>query len=197
MAKNFFIIGMRRSGTSILRDLLIKHPEIKGIEFEPHPLWNAVDLLHFKRYANYPDVRETIKAFAKGGKGGGWYGAKFALNPGVKAMEWIWLPKTFPEARIIFIVRDMQQTYKSYCREDRDAVRGIVPEEIYIPFWKFIIEGFNRYLSSNPEKASLVNYEALVKNADRQLEKVWACLGIKRQNGFNKYMRVPRNWGLG
>jgi len=194
MFKNFFIVGMRRSGTSVLRKLLMKHPQIGDIEFEPHPLWNAVDLLHFRRWRDYPGVHKTIQEFRDKGRGDGWHGAKFALNPGVKAMEWVWLPKIFPEAKIIFIIRNPTETYKSYYKQDKNVVRGYVPERIYTDFWNIIVEGFNGYLLSNPRKACSIVYESLIKKADEELEKIWALFEIEKRSGFQKYIRKPENW---
>ena len=195
MSKLFFIIGLRRSGTSILRELLLKHSQIKDIEFEPHPLWNAVDLNHFTRFKDLPYVRSTIEKFRKQGEGDKWYGAKFALNPGVKAMEWVWLDKTFPEAKFIFIYRNLKDTFKSYYKQDKDAVRGYVPEEIYHPFANLIHKTFIDRFSPFDNREQPILYESLIKNPDEELKKIWWLLGISPMTGFNKYMRKPENWG--
>ena len=60
MPKLFFIIGLRRSGTSILRTLMLRHPDIGGIEFEPHDLWNAIELKHFPRLMESVYTREWV-----------------------------------------------------------------------------------------------------------------------------------------
>lgn len=181
---------MRRSGTSILRSLLMNHPDIKDIEFEPHPLWNAIDLHHFDRFKTLPYVLETIEKFRSEGSGDKWHGAKFALNPGVKAMEWVWLPRVFPEAKFIFIVRNREDTYASYHNEDKDKLRGCIPERIYTPFFHFIVNTFK-----HPESA-MVNYDDLFGNGDAELENVWDLLGIKHLNGLGKYLRTPNNWSV-
>lgn len=186
--KLFFIIGMRRSGTSILRSLLMNHPEINDIEFEPHPLWNAVDLSHFPRFELLPYVKETISEFKGKGSGEKWHGAKFALNPGVKAMEWVWLPQVFPEAKFVFILRDRGDTYKSYYKEDCDKLRGYIPERIYNPFFDFIVNTFHHSQSVK------ISFEGLVKNADVELEKACDLLEIKRLVGAYKFMETPNNW---
>lgn len=184
---------MRRSGTSILRTLLLKHPEISGIEFEPHPLWNAVDLAHFKRYENYPGVQETIKEFKTKGEIGGWYGAKFALNPGVKAFEWAWLPKTFPGAKFVFITRDHEARWQSYYREDKDAVRGYIPKHLYFPLSELIEQGFRDFHSKNGGKCCFVQFERLLRNADEELEETWGVFGVSALKGLNGLMRKPHH----
>lgn len=191
MNKLFFVIGMRRSGTSILRTLLEKHPKIAKVDFEPHPLWNAVDLAHFKRFENYPGVQETIEDFRRRGDGDKWHGAKFALNPGVKAMEWVWLPKTFPGSRIIFIIRNLVDTYDSYYKQDVDSVRGVIPWSIYLPFTELIFNGFNHYAKKNPETTCFVDYEKLLENPDLELQKAWKLLRMENMGGLSQYIKTP------
>ena len=130
---NFFIIGMRRSGTSILRKLLLKHPDISDIEFEPHSLWNAVDILHFDRFQNsmrygqyYSEAKMMVKNFTWAGVQKKHYGAKFALNPGTKALEWQWLHRTFPEAKFIFIQRKCEDNWNSFKKQDAQSFRGMM-----------------------------------------------------------------------
>ena len=191
MNKLFFIIGLRRSGTSILRELMLKHKDIREIEFEPHPLWNAVDLNHFARFKNLPYVWSTIERFRKQGESlKGWYGAKFALNPGTKALEWIWLPKTFPGSKIIFIIRNLEDTWKSVYKQDKDSVRGIIDKRAYDILASNLVCAFMRH----EESACLISYEKLIENADKELEKAWNHLDISPMTGFNKYMRKPENW---
>ena len=50
----FFILGMRRSGTSILREIVASHPEVDECLFEPHDLWHAIMMDHFKRFEARP-----------------------------------------------------------------------------------------------------------------------------------------------
>jgi len=189
MNKIFFIIGMRRSGTSILRKLLLRHPKVNDIEFEPHPLWNAVDLAHFERFKDYSGVQESIGTFWAKGNGDGWHGAKFALNPGTKAMEWIWLPRTFPEAKFIFITRDHETRWQSYYKEDKNAVRGYIPKHLYFPLSELIEQGFRDFYSKNEKKCCFVQYERLLDNAEEELKEAWKLFGISVINGLNGLMR--------
>ena len=54
MNKLVFIIGMRRSGTSILRKLVELHPEVERIEFEPNELLEVCERIGITRYKNIP-----------------------------------------------------------------------------------------------------------------------------------------------
>lgn len=191
MNKLFFVIGMRRSGTSILRTLLEKHPKIAKVDFEPHPLWNAVDLVHFKRFENYQGVQKTLEDFRQRGGGDEWHGAKFALNPGVKALEWVWLPKTFEGARIIFITRNPEDTYQSYFKQDYQSVRGVLPKEIYMPSWHFIVGGFRHYAAKNPDTTCFVDFDVLLEYPDEQMSKCWRLLELDHIDGISDYIKPP------
>lgn len=172
---------------------MLKHRDIEGIEFEPHPLWFAVDMNHFNRFNTIPYCQKLLTDFVERGKDG-WYGAKFALNPGVKAMEWAWLPKTFPNAKFIFIYRNSVDTYKSYYKQDKNAVRGCVPEDIYFQFFGFLKRGMDTYCSNKPKMAVSVHFENLVNDTDITMFPVWELLGIPKMTGLNKLMKKPENW---
>lgn len=193
--KNFFIIGLRRSLTSILRTLVGKHPKVKDILFEPHDLWAAVDLSHFQRMMRHPDnslwANRHINLFKNYDEK--WVGAKFALNPGTKALEWKWLPKTFPNARFIFITRDISKTWSSVFKEDKGSVRGIIHEQAYRIMAKDLIHEFHVYQSSHVVDSCIISAEELIKNADAEMMKVWATLGIEPIKGLNQYMKRPEN----
>lgn len=173
----FFIIGMRRSGTSILRQVIGSHPSIDDIWFEPHPLWYAVMLETFSRYKHLGWVREELDLFNQYADG-----AKFALNPGTQALEWKQLIKTFPEAKFIFIERDQKEVYESYYKADYDSLRGVVSkEEHYLSHARLNYQFFS-FTEQHPEKAVLISYENLCKEPDKAMEPVWKLLGINNHS---------------
>jgi hypothetical protein len=199
MNKLFFIIGLRRSGTSILRQLVMRNPGISGIEFEPHELWAAVDLNHFDRIKKKENVKRFIQTtfrffinLGERGKPYGWHGAKFALNPGVKALEWVWLDKTFPGCKFIFIQRNLKSTYNSYYNQDKQSVRGVIDSQAYFILAKKLIIDFGNYVRSNPGRACLVDYETMLNNPDAELSKVWKLLNIQPITGLKKLIRKPQ-----
>ena len=189
MNKLFFIIGLRRSGTSILRNLILKHPEVQEIKFEPYELWHAIRVSHLGRYKNDPYVKKIIEDFRYAP--GKYKGAKFALNAGIEAMTWRRLALVFPEAKFIFIVRDAEQTYKSWVEQDLNSIRGLCSKELYIGFRKQIINSF--YLLKNRENC-IINYKNLVENPDEEMKKVYQLLNIPKMTNLQKYMKKPKNW---
>jgi hypothetical protein len=194
MNKLFFVIGLRRSGTSILRQLVMRNPGISGIEFEPHDLWAAVDLSHFDRLMKNPEIRKWVKITIHPYTitRDKWHGAKFALNPGVKALEWVWLDKTFPGCKFIFIQRNLKSTYNSYYNQDKQSVRGVIDKIAYFILAEKLIINFGNYVRSNPGRACLIDYETMLDNPDAELSKVWKLLNIKPITGLKKLIRKPQ-----
>jgi len=187
----FFIIGIRRSGTSILRELMMKHPEIRSIEFEPHPLWFAVDMSHFSRFKDMPFVKDELMRFKRECSMDKWYGAKFALNPGVKGLEWKWLPKLFPEARFIFLFRGVEANWKSYKKQDKDSVRGMIPINAYRQMHSQLYESFEEYWINNPETSTVLQYERLLNKPDQGTGYAFSVLGLDPLPGMAKFIKQP------
>ena len=193
--KKFFIIGMRRSGTSILRDLISIHPEIQDIEFENHILRYALQCMRISRYKFTDWAVEEIEKFkSSNADTDKWRGVKYALNPGVFDMEWVYLNHYFPDAKFIFITRDKCQTYKSYKKLDENIMRGHAPWDCYSPFYDLMVKQFTDYNDRNPGNSCMINYENLVMDADSELKKVWDLLSLEPEITCNRMMRIPENW---
>jgi hypothetical protein len=182
--KKFFIIGMRRSGTSILRDCMrCAHDQIYDIEFETHILRYALQCMEIPRYRETLGhkgwVRDELKRFNDIAiDSGKWHGIKFALNPGVYDMEWVYLYHYFPYAKFIFIIRNKENTFSSYKKLDENIKRGHAPWDCYSPFFDLMTGQFRDYRKNNPENSCIINYEKLVIDADKELKKAWNILGI-------------------
>ena len=192
MNKLFFIVGMRRSGTSILKDLILKHSQVDKILFEPYQLWHAIRVSHLGRYRNDPYIKKIIKEFSYAP--GKYKGAKFALNAGIEAMTWRRLALVFPEAKFIFIVRDAEQTYNSWVGQDKDSVRGLCSKELYMGFREHIVNSFFDFYQKNRNKSCIIHYKELVENPDKEMKKVYKLLDIVRMGGLSKYIKKPKNW---
>ena len=193
-----FIVGIRRSGTSVLREFVDMNKSVKGIEFESHDLWAAIDLKHFPRIFRKNRIVQkfinfTIESFRNNGINKNYYGAKFALNPGVKALEWRWLYKEFPEAKFIFIRRSTQATWFSYLKQDAKSFRGMIDVDSYVNLADELNDNFYRYCSHNPNKSMVVNYETLLKDPNRMMEDVFQLLGLKRDVDYSGLIKQPEN----
>ena len=189
--KTFFVVGLRRSGTSILRQLILKNKEVGDIDFEPHEINHAASVIKISGYKSNPYYNRVISSFKSRGKFK-WYGAKIVYNPGVDAMDWIWLPSVFDETKFIFITRNAQSNYKSYFKADKNIRRGVIPKEAYIPLHKLITDSFKKFNKNNPQRACIVDYDNMLKDSDGELSKVWNLLGINKVP-VQKFIKKPQN----
>ena len=194
MNKLFFIVGMRRSGTSILRQLILKHPQVEKIAFEPYELWHSIRVSHISRYKNDPYVKKIIQDFRISYSPGKYTGAKFALNAGIEAITWRRLGLVFPEAKFIFIIRNSEDTYNSWVGQDKDSVRGLCPKELYKKFRNHIVDSFVHYEEKNLKTSHIISYEHLIENPDEEMENVYRLLDIAKMGGLSRYMKKPKNW---
>ncbi len=186
----FFIVGLRRSGTSIFRNMVLKSPNVREIMFEPHELLQAAQLLKIPRYKGSKYHMGVVQKFKNLPKNSG---AKFALNPGIDAIEWVWLHKIFPQAKFVFITRNVQSNWKSYKKADAKTLRGIIPSDIYKPFHKFMNDTFTRFSSDNPNITASVDYDKLLTDVNGELQKVWKLLKVKSPGCLKHMIRKPVN----
>lgn len=191
----FFIIGIRRSGTSILRDIILKSPDVLGIEYEPHPLWFSTMMLHFDRFNSNATWKRTVNEF-KDKRKLGLYGAKFALNPGIDALDWVWLNEAFDSPKFIFINRNIEDSYRSYMKVDKDIKRGIMPENAYFPAFHFLLASFNKFVVQNSSRSCWVSYEKMIMNPSVELAKVWSLLDIRPVKDLGKFIKRPTFWSI-
>ena len=192
MNKQLFVIGMRRSGTSILRTLLDMHPDIELL-FEPHELLFTCQSIHIPRYKRSQYHIDTLNKFKNSNKK--YFGAKIALNCGIEAMNWRWLEDKFDKPYYVFIIRKAEDTFNSWFELDKKiGVRGVVPYDMYLPWWKHINHSFYDCVKANPERAIMVSYKDMIQDADSELEKVWDMLKLKPIKNLDKYIKKPKNW---
>ena len=191
MNKLVWIIGMRRSGTSLLRELINSHPEVNTILFEPHELLFTVQSIHIKRYSNNPYHLQTMEKFNQ--DNGKWHGAKVALNAGIEAMNWKWLDEKFNKPKYIFIQRDPSHTYQSWI-DNETSKRCICSYEMYLPWYKHINNSFEEFVKNNLDRSCIINYERLVIDVNREINKAWSILGLNPINSLANKIRKPNNW---
>ena len=191
-ARIFVILGMRRSGTSIMRKIIAASPDVDTMLFEPHPLWHSVMMKHFKRFRG-PEHHKRVEAFRNSGRGGKVAGVKWALNPGIDALDFIWLERVFPEAKFVIVFRDEDDTYQSYVNLDKNARRGAVPKHIYMPMFKWLEGCLWYFVDSHKDKAIAVNYERVVEDPEKEMAKVWKLLGIRAPKDLGSMIHKPEN----
>ena len=123
----FFVIGVRRSGTTLLYNLINSSPSLTmRMKFEPHELWWACSVCRIPRYKDHRLVKEIFSCFEHSGplSDNIQAAAKFALNPGIDALGWKYLKARYPESKFVFIKRRWQETWASYQKADKNTIRG-------------------------------------------------------------------------
>ena len=142
--KLLFIIGLRASGTSILRELIEQHPGVHILDFEPHDLLYSVSTYHIARYKNSIYHRNIIEQYRR--QDTKYIGAKLAFNIGIEAGKWKFLKRYYPQAKFIFIKRNLQDNYKSWKRKDTKTLNYVLDKDVYEKFWKRINNDFKDYV---------------------------------------------------
>lgn len=192
MHKTFFILGLRRSGTSILRQIILKNPSVSNIEFEPHEIFHAVSVLKLSRYKNNKFYNNVIRNFNRQGGNNKWHGAKLVLNPGIDSLDWIWLPDRFPNSKIIFIIRNPISTYKSYTKQDAKVRRGVIGKEPYLALHKQIVNSFKDWANNNIDRSCAISYDNMLKHPNNEINKVWKLLGVPKTD-ISKLVKTPKH----
>jgi hypothetical protein len=165
---------MRRSGTTIIMNCIRSHPQIKGVECEPHDLWFAVSLYGFGKFHDLSWVRDRVDRF-----GGG---AKFALNAGNEALRWHKLYKIYPNAKFIFVKRHEYQVWRSAEKCDKNKIGGVVSHTEHQLSHANLCEQFADFVKQNPSKATMVDYNKLVVDPDTEMQKTWNVLGVDKHS---------------
>lgn len=195
-----FVVGIRRSGTTMMRHLIQLLPEAKVI-FEPRHIWWSITQGHLERFQETPAALQPAFQFDKFLRDGdGIRGAKFALDPGVGAFYWRHLRDyTQPGGRFldplfVFIRRNQQDTYASYIAMDKDSVQGTVSEDIHHYFWDRLYLDFEAHVEMNPDRAVVVEYEDILEDPVTALQPMWLMLGITPDNtALREMIRQPKH----
>lgn len=190
--KPVFVLGMRRSGTSMLCQL-INRCEGVNILFEPHDIWFALTHRHIDRFTDNESVVCAEKVLKQKLCTDQITGAKFALNPGREAFGWRYLSLIFPQARFIFIRRNWTDTFNSYTKLDEDSVYGVAHEEIHSYFWSSIYSSFVTHMVKSKSRSlcEWVEYEDIIKTKGESLSPVWDLLGVKAPLGVANCIHRP------
>ena len=193
MSKLFFIVGLRASGTSILRSLVENCPEVKKVEFEPHDLMFTCSTRHLIRYKHCTYHKRVIQRFLGHKR---LYGAKIALNTGVEAMNWRFLDRIYREwePKYIFIRRNPKDNYMSLKNKDEKTVKGVLPEDLFIHLHDIIWNNFVDFHVDYPGRSFLFNYDLFVKDPKPQLSLVESFLNITFPKHTEKKIHKPKFW---
>jgi len=187
--KTFFVLGMRRSGTSFLRQLIMENPDIKNVLFEPHELIFAAQSIDIKRYRKSEYHFNALQQLESKDL---WMGAKIVGNPGIEFFNWKWLAMKFPEAKFVFIRRDVNSTYNSWIKNETSP-RGTISLPMYHDWWRETYNAFYLFMAANPDRCCHIEYEDLLKDVNKELTEVEELLKIQPFRNLQHMVEKPNN----
>lgn len=178
----FFLIGLRRSRTTLLKKLVEQSPDFPKICFEPHDFYYAMAMSPMKRYRNYQALRNAYT--------NQYDGFKFALNPGICALEWKIIPQLYPNAKFVFIIRDPEETYQSYYKQDVNSYRGVIARNSYLLTARDVIKSFQTFSQNNKDQGIVIEDQTLVNSPDSTMEYVWDFLNLQKKPSISRLIKV-------
>jgi len=189
-----FLLGLRRSGTSIARECMNASPDI-GLLFEPRDVWWSITQGHLKRFKDCDAACSPALFFdslmLQGHMHSELRGAKFAFEPGIGAMYWRHIELRFKGAKFVFVKRNAIDTYASYYANDSNSVQGVTTQSAFNSIHDQVYESFDDFAQQFPRRCAFIKYEDLV--AEKKLpQKVWDLLGVEPVD-VSGMIRIPRN----
>lgn len=167
-----FVSGCGHSGTSLLAAILGAHPYIYAIPFETKAFLDDIS-----------EGRTKIENFGKGcTKPGVRYICEKTPAHVLKSDE---ILKAFPEAKLLFIVRDPRDVVASFKRRGMEVNYGINR-------WRRACNAIIR-VSVLPN-AYIVKYEDLIADSKRVLEEICVFLDISYDSSMLEYWKDDREW---
>jgi len=185
-----FIIGPRRGGTTILRELVQMSPDCGTILFEPHELWFAIYVAEIRRYEKVPEVQSILKRFNELPRNSG---AKFAFNASTEAFDIHKIPMRFPKARYVFIVRHLSDVYSSLFKLDNKTERGVVSTKAHYDITMAMYRKWAKFV--NIHGGVILEFEHLVTQPLDAMMPVYDYLEFRppKMERLTKKVRRPNN----
>lgn len=193
-----FLLGVPRSGTTLLSVLLDQHPSIHS---PPEP-WlllglDALGQVPCEHFADPPLVADAIDEFLGGGRANFLKEAALpiyqqALRQSGKSVfidktpryyHVLDLVKSFiPDSKIILLLRNPLDVAASFKTSWAVDLPDLIAERSDSPFLFDYILGFNQLLEFSESNPVLkVYYENLVTNPNRQMQRIFEYLGLAQQ----------------
>jgi hypothetical protein len=196
-----FIGGLMKSGTSLLRKLLSRHPRIYG-GLETH--WFAPDITEKWQdptsrrqiwLAQFFDVSDTELARIRAEAASGtdfvdrfmWYctrragKARWVEKTPDNVLHIATIDRVWPDAQFIFVVRDFRDIFASWKRNGKAPVDGFIAQV------HAVMRAVGPRAGTRSESYLEVDYDALVTDTEQTLRRVLGFLGEPWVDGFHVY----------
>lgn len=207
-----FIAGLARSGTTALLHVLNAHPEVVvGMERYKRIVSGGIDrlspeLFTKERFFDFSDG-ETNQDPEEAARWGVDYAAlerkwddATYVGDKMTTVRFDRVHEKLPEARFVFIVRDIDQVASSWDRRAQDAADAHWPERAdakeSVERWNLSLKRIRRAVRQHPELATVVEYSRFFGDADAtSLKAVLDFLGLSWEPGVAaEFDRVHREY---
>ncbi len=188
-----FIVGMPRSGTTLLEQVLSSHSNIHGAG-ELNYLPKIIDNLKFDKVQNFDSLIKTIR-LEYHNKVTQLSDKKFVIDKLPMNFRWIgFITKAFPEAKIIHIKRNPMaicwSNYKinfpdpgmDFSLSQKDTAKYYILYDDLMKFWSDKLE----------EKIININYENFVDDFENETKNLVRKLSIKWEENLKNYSKNSR-----
>ncbi len=189
MQPSIFVVGTQRSGTTLLCRMLTAHPNIfiKNELSDPYRIFSVnkskQEVIHDIEIEIQNAYHENLESFLKriDKKVCGLKDPKltYCLDD---------LSNHFPDAKILFIIRDGRAVSNSYMKSKWGSATNTYYGALR---WKREVELQRVFMQKNLQRCHTVIYEDLVRNTEKELLEICSFIGQPYSKNMKNYSEQP------
>ena len=193
ISQPIFIVGMPRSGTTLVEQILSSHSSIFGA-CELNFLDNAINLIDWQnnkiQKKDIIEIRKNYINELKKISKSTYTTDKMPLN-----FRWIgFIAYAFPNAKIIHVKRDAMATCWSNYKNNfsKDGLAFAFDQVDIAEYYKLYEDLMDFWQKKFPEKIYELNYDKLTENQELESRKIFNYLGLKWENSVLEFHNNSR-----